>query len=106
MFKLKRAPTHPAVILKEEFLIPLKITQTKLAQDLNVSFRAINELINQKRGITPAMALKLARYFNTTPQLWLNLQNEYELYKKNQELQETINKITPFKNNTIKNAQI
>jgi addiction module HigA family antidote len=106
MFKLKRAPTHPAVILKEEFLIPLKITQTKLAQDLNVSFRAINELINQKRGITPAMALKLARYFNTTPQLWLNLQNEYELYKKNQELQETIDKITPFKNNTIKNAQI
>ncbi len=79
--RVQREPTHPGEILKEEFLEPLHITQTQLAKDLNTSFRAINELINQKRGITVEMALKLAKYFNTTAQLWLNLQNEYDLYK-------------------------
>jgi addiction module HigA family antidote len=79
--RVQREPTHPGEILKEEFLEPLNITQTQLAKDLNTSFRAINELINQKRGITVEMALKLAKYFNTTAQLWLNLQNEYDLYK-------------------------
>ena len=57
------------------------ITQSHLAKALHTSFRAINELVNEKRGITTEMALKLAKYFGTTPQLWLNLQNQYDLYK-------------------------
>jgi len=81
MIELKRLPTHPGEILKEEFLAPLELTQSQLAKDLLTSFRAINELVNEKRGITIEMALKLSKYFGTTPQLWLNLQNQYDLYK-------------------------
>ena len=92
MTELKRQPTHPGEILKEEFLSPLGITQSALAKALHTSFRAINELVNEKRGITTEMALKLAKYFGTTPQLWLNLQNQYDLYrvsmKKKDELDE------------------
>ena len=92
MTELKRQPTHPGEILKEEFLSPLGMTQSALAKALHTSFRAINELVNEKRGITIEMALKLAKYFGTTPQLWLNLQNQYDLYrvslKKREELDE------------------
>ena len=96
MYKLKRAPTHPGEILKEEFLEPLSLTQSTLAKDLNTSFRAINELVNEKRGITVEMALKLAKYFETTPQLWLNLQNEYDLYKVSNKKEEVINLVKPY----------
>ncbi len=81
MIELQREPIHPGEILKEEFLKPLNISQTKLAKELHTSFRAINELVNTKRGITTEMALKLAKFFGTTPQLWLNLQNNYDLYR-------------------------
>ncbi|WP_458701066.1 HigA family addiction module antitoxin [Sulfurospirillum sp. 1307] len=81
MIEIKREPTHPGIILKEEFLIPLDITQSHLAKVLHTSFRAINELVNEKRGITVEMALRLSKYFGTSPQLWLNLQNQYDLYR-------------------------
>ena len=81
MIELNRQPTHAGEVLKEEFLVPLNITQSHLAKALHTSFRAINELVNEKRGITTEMALKLAKYFGTTPQLWLNLQNQFDLYK-------------------------
>ncbi len=81
MTELKRQPTHVGEVLKEEFLEPLGMTQSHLAKALHTSFRAINELVNEKRGITTEMALKLAKYFGTSPQLWLNLQNQFDLYK-------------------------
>ncbi len=81
MRELKRVPVHPGEVLKEEFLAPLNMTQSHLAKVLHTSFRAVNELVNEKRGITTEMALKLARYFGTTPQLWLNLQNNYDLHR-------------------------
>jgi len=81
MTELKRQPTHVGEVLKEEFLEPLGMTQSHLAKALHTSFRAINELVNEKRGVTIEMALKLAKYFGTSPQLWLNLQNQYDLYK-------------------------
>ena len=93
MIELQREPTHPGEILREEFLQPMNITQTKLAKALHTSFRAINELVNEKRGITVEMALRLAKYFGTSPELWLNLQNSYDLYyvaKKRRALLETI----------------
>ena len=76
-----RPSTHPGVILREEFAIPLKLTQAKLSSDLHVGIKTLSELYNEKRGITSLMALKLAEYFETTPQFWLNLQNAYDLYK-------------------------
>ena len=75
-----RQPTHVGKVLKEEFLIPFGITQSHLAKELHTSFRTINELINEKRSITTEMALKLSKYFATSPQLWLNLQNQFDLY--------------------------
>lgn len=81
MYTLERMPIHPGEILREDFLVPLDMTQTELAEALHTSFRAINELVNEKRGVTTEMALKLSKYFGTTPQLWMQLQNEYDLYK-------------------------
>ena len=95
MIELERTPTHPGEILREEFLEPMGISQTKLASALHTSFRAINELVNEKRGITVEMAIKLAKYFGTTPQLWLNLQNSYDLYKVMQKKKALIESITP-----------
>jgi len=96
MLNLNRTPTHPGEILKEEFLEPLSISQTKLAKELHTSFRAINELINEKRGITTEMALKLSKYFGTSPQLWLNLQNSYDLYKVSQKKRDILDSIHPI----------
>jgi len=76
-----RPSTHPGVILKEEFATPLNLTQAQLSRDLKVGIKTLSELYNEKRGVTPLMALKLSEYFGTTPQFWLNLQNAYDLYK-------------------------
>jgi len=95
MTRLQRPPTHPGEILREEFLTPLGITQSALARELHTSFRAVNELVNEKRGITTEMALKLARYFGTSPQLWLNLQNHYDLWKTVQKKGKEIEAIEP-----------
>ena len=96
MIELQRVPTHPGEILKEEFLLPYEMTQSHLAKALNTSFRAINELVNEKRGITVEMALKLAKFFGTTPQLWLNLQNQYDLYKVAQKRKEVLEKVEVY----------
>jgi len=76
-----RPSTHPGVILKEEFTTPLKLTQARLSEDLNVGIKTLSELYNEKRGITSLMALKLSEYFGTTPQFWMNLQSAYDLHK-------------------------
>ena len=79
--KAIRPSTHPGIILREEFAVPLNLTQARLSKDLKVGIKTLSELYNEKRGITSLMALKLAEYFGTTPQFWLNLQNAYDLYK-------------------------
>ena len=73
--------THPGVILKLEFAEPLKLTQAKMAADLNVGIKTLSELYNQKRGISASMALKLSEYFGTTPQFWMSLQDNFDLYQ-------------------------
>jgi addiction module HigA family antidote len=75
-----RPPTHPGEILLEEFLVPMGLTQKELADGILVPYQRINELINGKRGITPSTALRLARFFNVTPDFWLNLQLRWDLY--------------------------
>lgn len=79
MIVKKIKPIHPGEILMEEFLKPLNISQYKLAKDINVSARRINEIIHGTRGITADTALRLAKFFGTTAQFWLNLQSHYEL---------------------------
>jgi len=80
-FELKRKRTHPGEILKEDFMAPLKLTQTELAKALKTSFRTINEILNEKRSISPEMALRIARYLGTLPDVWLRLQVDYDLFK-------------------------
>jgi addiction module HigA family antidote len=73
------APIHPGEILMEEFLKPLNISQYKLAKDINVPARRINEIVHGKRSITADTALRLSRYFNLSERFWLNLQARYDL---------------------------
>jgi addiction module HigA family antidote len=72
-------PIHPGEILREEFLIPLGISQYRLAKEIHVPARRINEIVLEKRGISADTALRLGRYFGTTAQLWINLQARYDL---------------------------
>ena len=74
-------PTHPGEMLLEEFLKPLKITQSQLADKLRVSYPRVNELIHGKRGITPDTALRLEKLFGMEAQFWLNLQLAWDLYR-------------------------
>lgn len=79
-FEIDYEPIHPGEILKIEFLDELQITQTQIAKDLGVTFASINEIIHGKRGISIEMAFKLAKYFDVTPNFWINLQKNYEAY--------------------------
>ena len=72
-------PIHPGEILNEEFLGPMKISQSKLARDIDVPHRRINEIILAKRSMTPDTAMRLSTYFGTSPQFWMNLQTNYDL---------------------------
>ena len=65
----------------EEFLKPLGLTQRELAFRIHVPFQRVNELVNQKRGITPSTALRLSRFFGNTPAFWMNLQLRWDLYR-------------------------
>ena len=79
MPKKKLPPIHPGEILLEEFLKPLGLTQYRLAKSLSVPPRRINEIVHGKRRITADTALRLAKYFNMSPQSWLGLQMDYDL---------------------------
>jgi addiction module HigA family antidote len=75
----KLAPIHPGEILIEEFLKPMGISQYRLAKDISVPPRRINEIVHGKRSITADTALRLGRFFEIAPQFWLNLQNRFDL---------------------------
>ena len=75
----KMAPVHPGEILLEEFLEPLDISQYRLAKDISMPARRINEIVHGTRAITADTALRLARYFGTSERFWLNLQARYDL---------------------------
>ncbi len=79
MAKKTMDPIHPGEILMEEFLEPLGISQYRLAKDISVSPRRINEIVHRKRSITADTALRLAKFFGTTERFWLNLQVRYDL---------------------------
>ena len=91
-----RPPTTPGEMLREEFLEPMGLTQQQLANDIGVSYQTVNELINNKRGITPSTALRLGKYFGTSPDFWLNLQRANDLYAVLKKEQNEIDKIKPF----------
>lgn len=73
-------PSHPGEMLLEEFLNPMGLSQRELADGIRVPYQRVNELVNARRGVTPATALRLAKYFGTTADLWMNLQLRWDLY--------------------------
>lgn len=76
-----REPTHPGEMLLEEFLKPMELSQRELADALRMPYQRVNEIVNGRRGITPATALRLAKYFGTTEGYWMNLQLRWDLYR-------------------------
>ncbi len=92
-----RSPTHPGEILREEFLNPLNISQSTLAEALHIPYQRINEIINQRRGITPSTALRLSKYFETTPGFWMNLQLSWDLFHAQKKEEKVLKKLQAFK---------
>lgn len=89
MIPKNRKPTHPGEILLEEFLKPMGISQFELARRLHIPVQRINTLINGKRGITAETALLLAGELETSPEFWMNLQNNVDLYNAQKRLHKT-----------------
>ena len=92
MSKTKLAPIHPGEILMEEFLKPMEISQYRLAKDINVPARRINEIVQGNRSITPNTALRLSKYFGLSERFWINLQARYDLETEKDKLKDRLNK--------------
>ena len=92
MSKTKLAPIHPGEILMEEFLKPMEISQYRLAKDINVPARRINEIVQGKRSITPDTALRLSKYFGLSERFWVNLQARYGLEIEKDKLKDRLSK--------------
>lgn len=89
-------PIHPGEILMEDFIEGFGITQNRLAVSIGVPPRRINEIVHRKRGITADTAIRLARYFGTSEEFWMNLQSNYELRLERRALRESVARITPL----------
>ncbi len=87
---------HPGEILKEEFLKPLSITAYRLSKDTNIPQTAISEILRGRRRISAIVALKLAKFFGTSPQFWMGLQDDYDLEEQELEMNEELEKIHAF----------
>jgi len=89
------ANVHPGEILQEEFLIPMGISAYKLSKSIGVQQTRISLIIKGERGITADTAMRLSKYFGTSPEFWMNLQREYDLRKVKSEIKEIIDNIVP-----------
>ena len=100
MRKMIRRPTHPGNIIKEDYLLPLSITIKEMATTLGVSRKTLSKIINERGAITPDMALRLSRAFDTTPDFWLNLQKNFDLWQA-QTKSEEWKKVKPLPQNML-----
>ncbi len=90
------APTHPGEMLREDFMADYNLTTTGLAEKLGVSRQTVNELLLERRAVSPAMALRLSRLFGNTPEFWLNAQRAVDLWNAKRENKQEIEKIKPL----------
>lgn len=95
--KAKRRPTHPGELLREETLPATGLTQTELAARLGVSRRTVNELIHERRPVSPDIAHRLARVFNTTPEFWLRLQQGVDIWDALAANRREYDRLKPFR---------
>ena len=91
-----RTPTHPGEMLAEEFLGPLRLTQRDLANAIGVPYPRVNEIVRGRRGVTPSTALRLAKFFDTSPGFWMNLQLRWDLYHTQRSEARHLNTIVPY----------
>ena len=91
-----RAPTHPGEMLLEEFLNPMGITQRQLADAIHVPYQRVNEIIHRRRGVSASTALRLSKFFGTSPDFWLNLQLRWDLYQAQKAEISELRTIHPF----------
>jgi len=92
----ERAPTHPGAMLREDVLPAAGLSVTEVARRLRMSRQGLHRILAEERPITPATALKLARLFGTTPDLWLNMQRARDLWEQRQAMAEDLARITPL----------
>lgn len=93
---LKRKPTHPGEMLREDFLPDYGLTISSLATAIGVSRQSINELLRERRSVSPEMALRLARLFGNSPEFWLNAQRAVDLWKATQVIEKDMARIQPL----------
>ncbi len=93
---MRRRPTHPGEMLREDFLPDYELTVSGLAQALGVSRQTINDLVREKRSLSPEMAVRLSRFFGNTPQFWLNAQNAVDLWDAKRSLEKELARIKPI----------
>ncbi len=93
---LERRPIHPGEILREEFMADYGLSVSALAGALGVSRQSVNELVRERRALSPEMALRLARLFGNNADFWLNLQRAVDLYDANVAIREDVGRITPL----------
>jgi len=99
-----REPTHPGEMLLEEFLRPMGLTQQELASAIHVPYQRVNELVNKRRGVTPATALRLAKFFGTSASFWMNLQLRWELYHAQHTERQELETIQPYHSTAVSTA--
>ncbi len=92
-----RQPTHPGEMLFAEFLEPMGLTQRDLADGIHVPYQRVNELINQRRGVTPSTALRLAKFLGTSAGYWMNLQLRWDLFNAQEEEKDELRLIRKIK---------
>lgn len=92
----KVRPTHPGVMLREDFLPEYGLTVSGFAKSLRVSRQTVNELLRERRAISPEMALRLSRLFGNSPEFWLNAQRAVDLWEAARSIKNTINRIAPL----------
>ena len=95
--KMKRRPTHPGEMLREDFLGDYGLTVSRLAEALGVSRQTVNELLRGRRAVSPEMSLRLARLFGNSPEFWLNAQRAVDLWDATQAIEKDVNRIKPLR---------
>jgi addiction module HigA family antidote len=95
--RLKRRPIHPGEILREEFIPDYELTVSGMATALGVSRQTVNELLRERRAVSPEMALRLSRLFGNSPEFWLNLQRAVDLWDANSNLGDEMRRIKPVR---------
>ena len=93
---MKRRPTHPGEMLREDFLVDYDLTVTGLAEALGVSRQSVNELLRERRAVSPEMALRLAKLFGNSPEFWLNSQRAVDLWDAAQAIKKDVARIRPL----------